>query len=90
MRSDIRILGINILNRKVLSNDIQKILTRYGCSIKTRLGLNDFEEELDEGGLILLELIGDRGEWVKLENELYNLEGVEIAKMDFAKSKVQI
>lgn len=90
MKSNIRILGINVLNRQIASKEIQKILTRYGCSIKTRLGLNDFDEDTNGGGLILLELIGDENEWIKLENELYLLDGVEIAKMDFNKSKVLI
>lgn len=90
MKSDIRILGINILKREVATREIQKVLTRYGCSIKTRLGLNDFEEDTDGGGLILLELIGDQSEWIKLENELYVLDGVEISKMDFTKNKVLV
>lgn len=83
MKSDIRILGINVLQREIASKEIQKVLTRYGCSIKTRLGLNDFDEDADGGGLILLELIGDKNEWIKLENELYAIEGLEIAKMEF-------
>jgi hypothetical protein len=85
----IRIIGIMVHNRAQYANKVQNILTRYGCSIKTRLGLNDPDEnEPGSEGLILIELTGDSSEWLKLENELLALEGVEVAKMDFSKSRI--
>lgn len=85
----IRIIGIKVHNRAQYANKVQNILTRYGCSIKTRLGLNDSDENnAGEEGLIVLELTGDTSEWLKLENELLALEGVEVAKMDFSKSRI--
>lgn len=85
----IRILGIKINNKAQSAHKVQSILTRYGCSIKTRLGLND-PDESDTGtdGLILLELTGDSSEWLKLENELLSLDNLEVSKMDFSKSRV--
>jgi len=82
----IRILGINVINRLQVAAQVQKVLTNYGCSIKTRLGLNESDED-DQGigGLIILELTGEVSEWLKLENELLALEGVEVSKMDFVK-----
>ena len=76
-------------NRAQYANKVQNILTRYGCSIKTRLGLNDPEDSVQGSeGLILIELTGETSEWLKLENELLSLEGVEVAKMDFSKSRI--
>jgi hypothetical protein len=65
---------------------IQNILTKYGCSIRTRLGLHDMDEEYStETGLMLLELIGDMQECLRLENELLELDGVDVQKMVFRK-----
>jgi hypothetical protein len=78
-----RILGIQVSHRAQLAIEVQKVLTRYGCSIKTRLGLNDDEDTHRDLGLIILELTGDESEWIKLENELLSLEGVNVERMNF-------
>ncbi|MEI6747717.1 MAG: hypothetical protein ACOYMF_08835 [Bacteroidales bacterium] len=81
---EIRVLGIYINNRVNNALAIQQILSKYGCSIRTRLGLHEVIDEYSiEGGLILLELIGDRDEWLKLENELLAIENLDVQKMDF-------
>lgn len=80
-----RILGINVGNRKDANEKVQTILTTFGCSIRTRLGLHETNDESNHpGGLILLELIGDVTEWDKLEKELSAIEHCEIQKMDFS------
>jgi hypothetical protein len=79
-----RILGIMINDPAKGAGKIQNILTKYGCSIRTRLGLHDIDEEYArETGLILLELTGEMQECLKLENELLELEGLEVQKMVF-------
>lgn len=83
---NIRVLGINVSNRDQVAVKVQNILTYYGCSIRTRLGLSDDDETTHgTGGLIILELTGDVSEWDKLENELLELDYVEVNKMDFKK-----
>jgi hypothetical protein len=83
---EVRILGIMINEPGKDSGKIQGILTKYGCSIRTRLGLHDIDEEYArESGLMLLELIGDVQECLRLENELLALDGVEVQKMIFRK-----
>jgi len=83
---EVRILGVMINEPGKDSGKIQGILTKYGCSIRTRLGLHDIDEEYArESGLMLLELIGDVQECLRLENELLALEGVEVQKMIFRK-----
>lgn len=82
--SEIRVLGVLVANRSEASIKVQQILTRYGCSIKSRLGLHELENEncLD-CGLIILELMGDHDECMRLENELWAVEGTRVQKMVF-------
>jgi hypothetical protein len=82
--TEIRILGILVTNREQESENVQRILTKYGCSIKTRLGLHeDTSESCNSCGIIVLELTGDLLEMDKLENELKSLSGLQIRKMVF-------
>ena len=60
------------------------MLTRYGCSIRTRLGLHEVNDNYcSKSGLILLELFGDAKEQERLEQKLTVIPGVEIQKMVF-------
>jgi hypothetical protein len=82
---DIWILGIHISDRVKEAGLIQPILTKFGCIIRTRLGLHDVTEEFSSPtGMILLELTGDPKEYIKLENELLKIDGLEVKKMVFA------
>ncbi|MFW6094954.1 MAG: hypothetical protein ACOC8S_00790 [Bacteroidota bacterium] len=76
-----RILGILITDRKKEAGEVQKILTQYGSTIKTRLGLHEVgDDTLSEEGLILLELTGIQSEMDNLES----IEGTQTQKMDFS------
>jgi hypothetical protein len=78
---EIRVLGVYINNRLGAAKEVQSALTKFGCSIKTRLGLHEVIDEMcSTSGLILLELTGDREESVKLENELLKIDGVQVEK----------
>ena len=81
---EIRILGVMITDRVKDAPGVQKKLTQFGCSIKTRLGLHEVSEDYCSNyGLILLELTGDVSEWDKLESELLKFEGVQLQKISF-------
>lgn len=81
---EIIVLGVYVKNRAGISKQIQQIFTTFGCSIRTRLGLNLSDgEQMNEEGLILLELTGDRQEMLKLENALLKLDDVQVKKMVF-------
>lgn len=83
---EVRILGVMINDPTKGAEKIQSILTKYGCTIRTRLGLHDIDENYaTETGLMLLELRGEMEEYLRLENELLALEGVEVQKMVFRK-----
>ncbi len=80
-----RILGILITDRKKEAGEVQKILTQYGSTIKTRLGLHEVgDDTLSEEGLILLELTGIQSEMDNLERKLESIEGTQTQKMDFS------
>jgi hypothetical protein len=80
----LKILGIMVQEKEKLALQLQRIFTKYGCSIKTRLGLNELDiPEVGNAGLIILELMGDEEECQRLENELQVLEGVTVRKMTF-------
>ena len=81
---ELRIMGVLVTNRTQNSTTVQHILTKFGCSIKTRLGLHEVKSDKNTNyGLILLELTGDKAEWDKLEAELLNVEGVITKKISF-------
>jgi hypothetical protein len=81
---ELRILGVMVTNRTKDSTTVQHILTKFGCSIKTRLGLHEVTSDTCTNyGLILLELTGEKAEWDKLEAELLKVEGVLTKKISF-------
>jgi hypothetical protein len=83
---EVRVLGVMINDPSKGADRIQNILTKYGCTIRTRLGIHDIDQKYaSETGLMLLELVGDMQECLRLENELLALEGVDVQKMVFRK-----
>jgi hypothetical protein len=82
---EIWILGIHITDRVSEVSDLQAILTKFGCTIKTRLGLHEVKDDYcARSGLVILELTGSREEFVKLENELLKIDGLDVKKMVFS------
>ncbi len=78
------IMGIRLDNRKDTAIEFQKILTQFGCIIKTRLGLHDVSgNKCAPNGIIILEIIDD-SEAKNFEKELCKIEGIEIQLMQFA------
>jgi hypothetical protein len=80
---DTWIIGIRINNRLTDVKPLQALLTKFGCTIKSRLGLHDIQEDDPNSGIIILELRGDPAEFLKLEFELKKLTGAEVQKMIF-------
>jgi hypothetical protein len=82
--SETRIIGILIKKRQQNIEKVQNILTKFGCSIRTRLGINVSQDyKVEDAGLVLLELTGEIMEMEKLENALKTLEGIDVQKMTF-------
>ena len=71
------IMLILIDGRRKNAVNVQKILTEWGCLIKTRLGIHDgVLENCSESGLLFIELVGDEEKHEQLMNKLNILDGV--------------
>jgi len=78
------IFGVHVTNRANQVPQVQKLLTEFGCNIKTRLGLHRVDEQVcSPRGLILLEMFGDPAVCGQLKAKLSKLEGVEVQEMLF-------
>jgi hypothetical protein len=78
----IEILGLLVERNQEVILAVQKILTAYGCNIRTRLGVNEVFFGLP-AGLIILELTGDQKQRDLLEKDLASLRQVHVRKMIF-------
>ncbi|MFH0843513.1 MAG: hypothetical protein V1903_12960 [Bacteroidota bacterium] len=76
------ILGILVEKDIYVVSAVQKVLTAYGCYIRTRLGVNEtfFGQP---AGLIILELTGDHAQREHLERDLKALKQVHVRRMVF-------
>ncbi len=78
------IVGIHIQDRITRASEVQKILTQYGCTIKTRLGLHEVSGDVCSGnGVVLLELTGAQDQMDALIAALNATEGVDVQSMVF-------
>ncbi len=78
------ILGVHITDRVHHVSQVQHLLTEYGCSIKTRLGLHEAGQGFcSPNGLLILEMVGPHQPCEELAAKLTQVEGVEVQKMIF-------
>ncbi len=71
------ILLVLVGKRKDAAINVQKILTGWGCHIKTRLGIHDgVLDNCSEEGLLILELVGKPEDNEELTRKLNLLENV--------------
>jgi len=79
------ILIVLVDNRKKSAVNVQKILTGWGCLIKTRLGIHDgVLENCSDTGLIICELVGDASKKKELTRKLNVLPGVKARLVDIS------
>lgn len=79
------IMGIQLHERMKDATKFQSLLSKYGCSIGTRLGLHTASKDnCSPDGLIIVEFIDDTDdEAAKFEKEVAAIENVTIKKMIF-------
>lgn len=81
------ILGVHITDRIHHVRSVQDVLTEYGCSIRTRLGLHEADKDFcSPNGLLILEMTDDLKTAQELANRLNAIEGVEVQTMVFGHS----
>lgn len=79
-----QVMGIQIGDREKDAAKVQELLTKYGCIIKTRLGLHETDNICSSNGLIILEF--QNGSYEKaneLKVELEELESIKTRMMEF-------
>ena len=77
------ILLILVGQRKQAAFQVQKVLTGWGCMIKTRLGIHDgVMENCSEHGLLILELAGERNKMDELARKVSLIKGVSSKLID--------
>lgn len=76
---DKTIMLIMVGSRRETAVAVQTLLTEYGCSIKTRLGLHTASDSIcSEDGLIVLELVGDKNAHDELFKKLETLKCLSV------------
>lgn len=76
------IFGIHIDHRTENVPALQACLTKYGCNIRTRLGIHDADAtSCSPSGLVLVDVFGPETE--DFYAELQTLKGVGLQRMDF-------
>ena len=78
------ILAVHITDRVKKAPTIQQVLSRFGCQIKTRIGLHEASPEFcSPNGLILLEMLDDLKTVKALQAKLDAIAGVETKRLVF-------
>ncbi len=78
------IIGLKLINRLDVAIEFQRIISHFGCAIRTRLGLHQVKERFcSSDGIILLEIIDD-SVVQELENELLKIDKIEVQHMVFS------
>lgn len=77
-----RIMAITVKKRNEEALEVQKVLTEYGCSIQTRIGLHETYEGCSNVGIIILQLRCDDDTCKELNAKLEAIDGVAVSLMD--------
>ena len=81
-----QIMAVRICNRDKSAVEVQRVLTEYGCSILTRLGLHDQSTPgtCSPSGLLVLQLCCCNETSKALEGKLNALDGVKAQLVDLS------
>jgi len=78
-----KLLIIKIGARSNQATKVQEILTKHGCSIRTRLGLHETSPNYcAEDGLVILELADNAEDVQALKGDLEKLPGVTVQYLE--------
>ncbi|MGL4368917.1 MAG: hypothetical protein ACRCUT_04490 [Spirochaetota bacterium] len=79
------VMVILVSHRSKSAIEVQKLLTEWGCSIKTRLGIHDgVGNQCSDSGLIVLELVDERTKNKELAACLEKLDGVNVQLVELS------
>ena len=76
------IVALVIETRDQAAVQVQKILTAWGCMIKTRLGIHDgVMDHCTQTGLVILEVIGENEKIEEFVRKLNLVKGVQAKRL---------
>ncbi|MDL2298291.1 hypothetical protein LJC40_03960 [Synergistaceae bacterium OttesenSCG-928-D05] len=80
------IMAVRLEQRNETAVAVQKVLTEFGCAIRTRLGLHDQapDNTCSPSGLLILQLCCEEAEAQKLEAALQKIDGVRAKLVNLA------
>ena len=85
MQDDHRIMAVHVTDRLTKAQQVQALLTEYGCSIKTRLGLHETSPDAcSPNGILILELVGGAQVCDELLTKLNTIGGIEAKTVTFS------
>lgn len=78
------LVAIKIGARTEHAPQVQEVLTKYGCSIRTRVGFHDTDENhCSSDGILILQMAGKEAEIQKMLDELNDLHEVSAKFIEF-------
>lgn len=78
------LMAIRVDGRIEHATKVQEILTKYGCSIRTRVGFHDTDENhCAMDGIIILQLFGNENEMQEMLDELNKVDNVSAKFISF-------
>ena len=81
----LQFMAVSVAQRESTALEVQKLLTEYGCSIKTRLGLHDQTDgTCSPHGLLILQLISSEEISKELACKLNAICGVKAQLVDLS------
>lgn len=80
-----QIIAMRIEQRVQTATEVQEVLTKFGCNIKTRLGLHETGADFcANDGLVILQLCGETAELNQVLEALNQLKGVKAKLIDLS------
>lgn len=81
----LQIMAVRVAQREATAVEVQKVLTEYGCSIRTRLGLHDQTDgTCSPNGILILQLSSEENVSRELEKTLNGISGVKAKLVDLS------
>ncbi|GIQ82522.1 hypothetical protein KIPB_003679 [Kipferlia bialata] len=78
------IIGIQVQNRAVNSVPLQQALTKYGCSIHTRVGLHDVAGNYcSPNGTVIVTCEGEEAPVLEMIKAINGIKGVNSKTIEF-------
>ncbi|MGB4657997.1 MAG: hypothetical protein WBI07_02310 [Mobilitalea sp.] len=78
------LMAVRIAARSTRAGQVQEVLTKYGCNIKTRIGFHETSESsCATDGIIIMQLFGKDEEIKEMQEALNGISDVQAKFIEF-------